>query len=135
MMKNETKVCKRCGTEYPLKKFQLMKPKNRKPYRINTCNKCRYSRKMELKNKLSEDVEILIPRQYKIIPPQRVLNVQEHGIALKAEDEIFVRMTDYKDLWISNYGRAIKRNYGKYNLLKGRIDKYGYLSYHVKKEI
>ena len=135
MMKNETKVCKRCGTEYPLEKFQLIKPKNRKSYRIHTCNKCRYSRKMELKNKLSEDVEILTTRQYKVIPPQRILNVQEHGIALKAEDEIFVRMTDYKDLWISNYGRAMKKKDDSYVLLKGNVNKWRHLSYSVKKEI
>lgn len=44
-------------------------------------------------------------------------------------------MIEYKDFWISNYGRAVKKNGNRYNLLKGKIDKWGHLSYAVKKEI
>ena len=46
-------------------------------------------------------------------------------INLVAEDEIFVRLMDYKDVWISNYGRAIHLYAdGEYKLLKGK-DNYG----------
>ena len=132
---SESQICQKCGTSRPIEQFQLMKPKDSKPYRLKTCNKCRHARKVELKNKLSDDIEILIVRQYKTIPPQRILDVQEYGIDLKEEDEIFVRMIEYKDFWISNYGRAVKKNGNRYNLLKGKIDKWGHLSYAVKKEI
>ena len=132
---SETQICQKCGTSRPIEQFQLMKPKDSKPYRLKTCNKCRHARKVELKNKLSDDIEILTVRQYKTIPPQRILDVQEYGIDLKEEDEIFVKMIEYKDFWISNYGRAVKKNGSSYNLLKGKIDKWGHLSYAVKKEI
>lgn len=98
-------------------------------------NKCRHVRKVELKNKLSDDTEILTKRQYKTISPKRILDVQRHGIDLIEEDEVFAKMSEYKDLWISNYGRAVKRNRNNYNLLKGKIDKCGHLFYQVKKEI
>lgn len=132
---SESQICQKCGIPRPIEQFQLMKPKDSKPYRLKTCNKCRHVRKVELKNKLSDDIELLTTRQYKIIPPQRILDVQRYGIDLKEEDEIFVRMIEYKDVWISNYGRAVKKNGNSYNLLKGKIDKWGHLSYAVKKEI
>lgn len=135
MMKTETRVCKRCGTEYPVGKFQLIKPKNRKPYRIGTCNKCRYQDVKKRRNQLRQRANVITEHMYQVIPPQRILDINALGIQPIKEDEIFVRMIEYKDFWISNYGRAIKRNYGKYNLLKGKVDKWGHLSYSVKKEI
>lgn len=96
---SESQICQKCGIPRPIEQFQLMKPKDSKPYRLKTCNKCRHARKVELKNKLSDDIEILTKRQYKTIPPQRILDVQEYGIDLDEEDEIFVKMTEYKDLF------------------------------------
>ena len=121
---SESQICQKCGIPRPIEQFQLMKPKDSKPYRLKTCNKCRHARKVELKNKLSDDTEILTKRQYKTISPKRILDVQRHGIDLIEEDEVFAKTSEYKDLWISNY-----------NLLKGKIDKCGHLFYQVKKEI
>ena len=132
---SESQICHKCGIPRPIEQFQLMKPKDSKPYRLKTCNKCRHARKVELKNKLSDDTEILTKRQYKTISPKRILDVQRHGIDLIEEDEVFAKISEYKDLWISNYGRAVKRNRNNYNLLKGKIDKCGHLFYQVKKEI
>lgn len=73
---SESQICQKCGIPRPIEQFQLMKPKDSKPYRLKTCNKCRHSRKVELKNKLSDDIEILTKRQYKTIPPKRILDVR-----------------------------------------------------------
>ena len=104
----ETRICKVCGEELPIEKFQMNKPKDGKPYRISTCNKCRYLQKIERLNKLTDRIEIILDRRYKPIKPERILDKDliSH-INLVAEDEIFVRLMDYKDVWISNYGRAI----------------------------
>ena len=50
-----------------------------------------------------------------------------------ATDEIFVKLMDYKDAWLSNYGRVIRFSDGKYNLLQGNYDNYGALRYSLKK--
>ena len=122
----ETRICKVCGEELPIEKFQMNKPKDGKPYRIYTCNKCRYLQKIERLNKLTDRIEIILDRRYKPIKSERILDKDliSH-IDLVAEDEIFVRLMDYKDVWISNYGRAIHLYAdGEYKLLKGK-DNYG----------
>ena len=42
---------------------------------------------------------------------------------------------DYKDVWLSNYGRVVKYSNGKYSLLKGKYDNYGVLLYRLKKNV
>ena len=104
----ETRICKVCGEELSIEKFQENRPKDKKPYRISTCNKCRYLQKIERLNKLTDRIEIILDRRYKPIKSERILDKDliSH-IDLVAEDEIFVRLMDYKEVWISNYGRAI----------------------------
>lgn len=131
----ETRICKECGEELPIEKFQMNKPKDGKPYRISTCNKCRYLQKIERLNKLTDRIEIILDRRYKPIKPERILDKDliSH-INLVAEDEIFVRLMDYKDVWISNYGRALHLYAdGEYKLLKGK-DNYG-TYYNVRKNV
>ena len=50
-------------------------------------------------------------------------------------DEVFVKLMDYKNTWLSNYGRAIRYSDGKYNLLQGSYDKYGALFYSLRKNV
>ena len=119
----ETRICKVCGEELPIEKFQMNKPKDGKPYRIYTCNKCRYLQKIERLNKLTDRIEIILDRRYKPIKSERILDkgLISH-IDLVAEDEIFVRLMDYKDVWISNYGRAIHLYAdGEYKLIRQKL--------------
>lgn len=134
MMDIETKICTRCGVEKPIEKFQLNKLKGQKPCRISVCNQCRYQIKKERKNKLSDDIDIKITRQFKKIVPQRILDTKQYGIDLVGEDEIFVPKADCINFWISNYGRAVQRKDDGYSVKEGQYDKKGSLLYRVKKE-
>lgn len=130
----KTKICTRCGVEKPIEKFRINKLKGQKPYRISVCNQCRYQIKKERKNKLSDDIDIKITRQFKKIVPQRILDTKQYGIDLVGEDEIFVPKADCINFWISNYGRAVQRKDDGYSVKKGQYDKNGSLFYRVKKE-
>lgn len=55
-------------------------------------------------------------------------------IVLLGTDEIFVKLMDYKDTWLSNYGRMIRCSYGKYNLLNGSYIN-GELRYSLRKNV
>lgn len=129
----ETRECKVCGEKLPIDRFELIKPRNKNPYHIYTCKKCRYDIRAERRDRLRENVEILIERKYKKINPERILDLSNTGIESIGTDEIFVKLMDYKDIWLSNYGRAISFSYGKYNLLCGRYDLDGSLNYSVNK--
>lgn len=134
-MSQETKICKVCGEELPIEKFSLNKPSHCEPYRLGTCNKCRYMQKIARLIKLSDRIEIILDRRYKDIKQERILDKSliPH-IDLVGDDEYFVRLMEYKDLWISNYGRAIHLyQNGEYRLLKAK-DHYG-LCYRVRKEV
>ena len=136
----ETKICNKCGRELPIEKFELMKPDSNKPYRLNTCEDCRYKymrERIEKRRevKVSDDVQILVHRSYKKIHPARILELSCTDIQLIGEDEVFVKLMDYKDIWLSNYGRAIKYSNDKYSLLKEHYDSNGALSYSASKNI
>lgn len=129
----ETRECKVCGEKFPIDRFELIKPRNKNPYHIYTCKKCRYDIRAERRDRLRENVEILIERKYKKINPERILDLSNTGIEPIGTDEIFVKLMDYKDIWLSNYGRAISFSYGRYNLLCGRYDLDGSLNYSMNK--
>lgn len=135
----ETKICKECGRELPLDKFELMRPNTERAYYLRTCKECRYKYMKALKQKkrevkISDDLQILIKRSYKEINPKRILDISGLDITLLGDDEIFVKKMDCKDFWLSNYGRGIKYYNGKYHLLKPHVDANGALSYRVQKE-
>lgn len=139
-MIEETRICNKCGRELPIDRFELMKPKNKNPYHLKTCKDCRNTyinglKKKEREVTISENIEILIHRSYKKINPYRILDLSKTEIEPIGKDEIFVKLMDYKDLWLSNYGRAIKLLYGKFTLLKGTYDKDGALRYRVDKNV
>lgn len=136
----EIKVCNKCGRELPLSKFRLVKSQFYKPYYLNKCKECEYKyqrQHLEEKNKIifSDDLEILIRRQYKEIKPERILDISNMNIIPLGTDEIFVKLMDYKNIWLSNYGRVIRYSDGKYNLLQGSYDSSGVLRYAVRKNV
>lgn len=136
----ETKVCKKCGRILPVEKFRLVKGQFNNPYYLGQCKECEYKYQreyLEKKNKIEfpEDLEILAPRHYKKIKPERILNITRLNIIPLGTDEIFVKLMDYKNSWLSNYGRVIRFSNGKYHLLQGSYDKYGVFYYSLRKNV
>lgn len=80
-------------------------------------------------------MEILIQRQYKDIKKERILDISDIDIIPLGTDEIFVELMDYKQAWLSNYGRVIRCSHGKYTLLKGNYDSNGALRYTLQKNV
>lgn len=137
---NETKICKKCGRELPLSKFRLVQGKYYNPYYLGQCKECEYLYQrgyLEEKNKIEyvDNLEHLVEIQYKNIIPERILDIDSLDILPIGTDEIFVKLMDYKDAWLSNYGRVIRYNGNKYILLQGKYDSYGILSYSLSKSV
>lgn len=130
----ETKVCKVCGRELPLDRFEQLFPSDSKAYYISTCRECRYKVRTEKKNSLSNRIEIIIDRRYKSIKQERILKLETTGILPIGTDEVFVKLMDYKNVYLSNYGRVIKSNKDKYTLMKPRTDSNNSIFYAVEKE-
>ena len=136
----QTKICKKCARILPIEKFRLVKGQFHNPYYLGHCKECeyKYQRKyLEEKNKVqfSDDLEMLIHRHYKEIQPGRILDMSNLNIIPLGIDEIFVKLMDYKNAWLSNYGRVIRFSDGRYNLLQGSYDDYGALRYSLKKNV
>ena len=132
-IKPETKVCKKCGRELPLERFAH----NYKTYYHPVCKECNNAaqrveraakRAVQKAEKEAADIEeylkdksLHMKRQYKKIDAWRVLSKVEHGFKLKASQEKFVKLLDYKETWASSYGRVIiKDENGAYKLLEGK---------------
>lgn len=116
---NETKICKKCGRELPLSKYSKIYGKawavTCKDCVIDTRTKKYYENGLTLYN---TDKSMRTKRNYKTIHKSRILTKAVSGIAHIAKDERFVRLLDYKDTWISNYGRSIVKDGDKYKLLR-----------------
>lgn len=143
MNENEFKLCKKCGMLLPLENFRLAKGQFGNPYYRGSCKECEVEYDREHKKKkcskefeFKDDLEIITERKYKEICKERILDISAIGldIILLGTDEIFVKLMDYKDAWISNYGRLIRCSYGKYNLLEGTYIN-GELRYTVPKNV
>lgn len=116
----ETKVCKTCGRELPISNYKKVYGKNW----TNACNECVLEKRLKkcYENGLAlylTDDSMRTERKYKEIHPSKVLVETESGIVHIAEDESFVCLLEYKDTWISNYGRVIVKSDSVYQLLKG----------------
>ncbi|MDO5403773.1 MAG: hypothetical protein Q4F11_10085 [Eubacteriales bacterium] len=141
---NETKICSKCGRRLPLEAFrQLKNPQGKRSYRAE-CRECEkeYDRQYKLRKKkknavFDDDIQMFYKREYKEIKPERILDLAQTGIdiVLAGTDEIFVKLMDYKETWFSNYGRMIRKSYGKYNLLNGTYLKNRGLRYSVRKNV
>lgn len=135
---NKTKICNKCGRELPFDKFRLMDNKESAPYYLGQCKECEYQRQyLEKKNKIkiSSNLDMLIDIQYKKINSERILDLAMTTVFPIGTDEIFIKLMDYKSVWMSNYGRVIRYSGGSYNLLQGSYDGNRSLHYHVKKNV
>lgn len=141
-IETETKVCKVCGRELTLDRFELMNPHSEKPYYLGTCKSCRYQyirKRFEEKKevKLADNIKILVHRAYKKINPERILDLSQTNIKPLAADEMFVKLMDYKDIWLSNYGRVARyiHESKEYKLFKGSETSEGAVKYTVLKNV
>lgn len=136
----QTKICKKCGRILPIEKFRLIKGQFNNPYYLNQCKECEYEYQrnyLEEKNKIEfpDNIEILIQRHYKDIKPERILDTAKVNNIPLGTDEIFVKLMDYNNVWLSNYGRVVRYSDGKYNLLQGSYDSNGALRYTLKRNV
>lgn len=136
----ETKICKKCGRILPVDKFRMVKGQFHNPYYLGHCKECEYKYQheyLEKKNRtqFSDNMEMLIQRHYKEIKPERILDITKLDIIPLGTDEVFVKLMDYKNSWLSNYGRAVRYSNGQYNLLQGSYDDYGALRYSLRKNV
>lgn len=140
---DENKICKKCGRILPIQNFRLATGQFGNPYYRGSCKECEAKYDKEYKKKknekeftFSDNLEILVDRQYKEINPKRILDVSalDIDVTLMGTDEIFVKLMDYKDTWMSNYGQCITMAWGKYNLLQGSYIN-GELRYSLKKNV
>ncbi|MBR4085722.1 MAG: hypothetical protein IKK33_15715 [Lachnospiraceae bacterium] len=125
---DEGKICNKCGRLLPIENFRLCKGQFGNPYYRGYCKSCEVEYGREYKEKKREkeftfldDFEIIAKRKFKDIHKERILDISKTDldITLLGTDEIFVKLMDYKDTWLSNYGRMIRYTYGKYALLRG----------------
>ena len=134
----------KCGRVLPIEKFRLKCGMDGYKYYSGQCKDCereyenQYKKnKREKEYTFSDSLNIDTKRQYKTINPARILDISKTDlkIDLLGDDEIFVKMMDYKDTWISNYGRVIRCSYNKYyNLLNGSFRDDG-LFYSLPKNV
>lgn len=135
-LKKEIKICKVCGRELPQNKFFKIYGK----CWTVTCLDCREQTRrkhclekgMELYQSGGDLIEI--KRSFKNIYPSQVLKESDSRINPINEDEIFVRLLDYKDTWVSNYGRAAVKRKSEYRLLKGSYSRATKELYYIRQE-
>lgn len=137
---DNTKKCKRCGNTLPIERFRIKTGAFKNPYYSGICNSCEVDYAREHKEKLNtitfpDNVDIFFEREYKKIHPARILDISDLDIIPLGTDEIFVQMIDYRNTYISNYGRMIRCSYEKYELLNGSYDNNGNLRYTAGKSI
>lgn len=146
----ETRVCKECGRELRMSEFRT-KTIGWTTHTYHVCNEC-FKDKMLTARKQNfyekgitlykSDKSMRTVRKYKAVHPSRILPESVSGIESMASDEVFARLLDYKDTWVSNYGRVIEKRQDSYQLLKStcsRADKELYYTlnknvYNEKKE-
>lgn len=116
MCKNELKRCSRCKRELPIERFSNGN---------GWCKNCRSTYASEVNGFIPEDSNVKIERIYKEPIPERILDTKQAGIKLIAPDECFVQLINYKKAWISNYGRPLEYNNGKYVFKRTKINESG----------
>ncbi len=136
----ENRICNKCSRVLPISSFRLMDNKVSAPYYLGQCKECEYTYQREYiannrKIRFSDNLDILINRQFKEINPERILDLSTIKIIPIRTDEIFVKLMDNRDYWISNYGRMIHYANKRYSLLTGSYDSNGILGYYVSKNI
>ena len=101
----KTKICSKCGKELPVDQFRFGSSNGYKYYR-SECKECekKYRKSYDehqQKVTLPDKKDFLIHRKFKVIRPERILDVSSTGISLVADDEVFVKLMYCKDsqLW------------------------------------
>ena len=112
----ETKICSKCGRELPLERFSGDK---------GWCKNCMSFYSSQVRGFVTEENIVKIERLYKEPIPIRILDVEQAGIELINPDECFVRLINYKNAWISNYGRPLEYNNGKYIFKRAKDNEVG----------
>ena len=137
----ETRVCESCGRRLPIEQFTAYK-RLIKTVRRRKCVDCvkqeRMARCYEDGLELyKNDESMRIVRKYKEIAENRVLPRKAFNFPLLARNEKFVRLLDYKQTWISTYGRCVvKVEDGIYKLLQGvPAPDTGELTYTLEKNV
>lgn len=116
---NETKICSRCGRELPIERFSNKLKKG------TWCKNCCSTYTSEKNGYMSEESIVKIERLYKEPFPERILDTKQAGIELISPDECFVQLINYKKAWISNYGRPLEYNNGKYVIKRTKENESG----------
>lgn len=127
----EIKICKKCGRELPIDKMSNGS---------KTCKECcnrerREKRKEKNIQAFLADKSMKIQRKYKEIYSEKILSNRQSGINPKNENEIFVKLLDYRDAWISNYGRALTRYGTRYSVMHKKYSEDGEVAYQLYKNI
>ena len=115
----ETKICSRCGRELPLDRFSNKQKKG------TWCKNCCSTYTSETRGFVTEENIVKIERLYKEPIPERILDKEQVGIELISPDECFVQLINYKKAWISNYGRPLEYNNGKYVIKRTKENEAG----------
>lgn len=116
---NETKKCGRCGRELPLERF------SNKIKKSSWCKNCVNVYNSKRKGFMSEESIVKIERLYKEPIQERILDTKQADIKLIRPDECFVQLINYKKAWISNCGRVLEYNNGKYRIKRTKINELG----------
>ena len=101
----QTKRCSRCGRELPLERFSTGS---------SWCKNCCSAWLSERNGTLTEENQVRIERIYKDPLPERILDTSNIKMKLMNDDECFIRLIDYKNTWVSNYGRVLEYKNGRY---------------------
>lgn len=136
-MSEEIKLCKICGKQVPLNKISHY-TRNGKRVPGNICKNCinankrLHRRKVNLE-KFAADDSMKVQIHYKEINPAYILKTERSGIEPVSADEIFVKLLDYKDTWISNYGRAVSFYNNQYYLRRKKSGRGGEIFYQLNR--
>ena len=135
----ETRICKVCGEELPIDKMKKVY-KHGEKYYGHICKSCfnEDKRKKYKENKIKlylEDDSMKIKRKYKEVSSAKILSVEQFGISPIKKDEVFVKLLDYKNAYISNYGRVLIRYGKKYCLKRKTYSEDGDIEYQLYKNV
>ena len=101
----KTKRCSRCGRELPLERFSTGN---------SWCKDCCSSYLSERNGTLTEEKKVRIERIYKEPLPERLLDASNTNVKLLNDEECFVKLIDYRNAWVSNYGRVLECKNGRF---------------------
>lgn len=121
-----TKRCSKCERILPASRFSSLK---------GWCKNCMNTYAAIKKGNMTEDDVVKIKRVYKEPIPERILDTKQAGIKRINPDEYFVRLIDYRQAWVSNYGRVAEFSDGRYRVKRLKRNKQGELTCSLQKNI